>query len=73
MDLGLLPDYPAPSATVWRDVAAPGQTTALVAPRVAMVTLCDDALAALCAASLDNKRAYAQRHGADYTPSGAFR
>jgi hypothetical protein len=38
-----------------------------------MVTLCDDALAALCAASLDNKRAYAQRHGADYTPSGAFR
>lgn len=32
-------------------------------PRVAVVTLCDELLGDICAASIANKRAYADRHG----------
>ena len=71
MDAGLLAGYPEASA-FWDahpELAAPPQARpdAAAGPlRVAVVTLCDAAMEPLCGASIDNKRAYAQRHGAAF-------
>ena len=70
VDAGFLAGYPEASA-FWeahpelaqlpqaRPDAAAGRPL-----RVAVVTLCDGAMEPLCAASIDNKRVYAERHGA---------
>ncbi len=60
----MLPDYPAPQDTPWRRYAGSVAPPRDGRPRVVLVTLCDAALADLCDASMDNKRAYAARHGA---------
>ena len=68
VDAGLLAGYPEASA-FWEahpELAEPPQPRpdASRPMRVAVVTLCDSAMEPLCAASIDNKRAYAERHGA---------
>jgi hypothetical protein len=68
VDTGLLAGYPEASA-FWDAHPAlaqppqPRPDTADRPLRVAVVTLCDGAMEPLCAASVDNKRAYAERHG----------
>jgi len=61
VDLGQLAGYPSAEASGWDVTPPPGRPDRPL--RVALVTLCDSALAELCAAANDNKRAYAQRHG----------
>lgn len=64
VDIGLLATYPAPETTPWHALAGASNASNDAAPlRVTLVTLCTAALDHLCAASIDNKRAYAQRHG----------
>ena len=69
VDAGLLAGYPEASA-FWDahpELAEPAQPRPDAAARplrVALVTLCDGAMEPLCAASVDNKRVYAERHGA---------
>jgi hypothetical protein len=66
VDLGFLPGYPPAEDAPHAAPPAPRPPAGPGAPplRVALVTLCDGALADICAASVDNKRAYAERHGA---------
>ena len=66
MDTGLLGDYPSPESTPWHALAVTTPDAAhaeLRAQGITIVTLCTSAMGHLCAASIDNKRAYAQRHG----------
>jgi hypothetical protein len=70
VDVGFLAGYPEASA-FWEahpELTRPPQQRPEVSPgrplRVAVVTLCDAAMEPLCAASIDNKRVYAERHGA---------
>jgi hypothetical protein len=76
VDVGFLEGYPAAAAASAASSAAAGlppfaaplprpPPSAPGAPplRVAVVTLCDGALRDICDASVDNKRAYAARHG----------
>ena len=66
VDTGLLGDYPPPESTPWHALAVTGPDAAkeeLRAEHITIVTLCTSAMGHLCAASIDNKRAYAQRHG----------
>jgi hypothetical protein len=75
VDIGFLEGYPAAPAASAASASAAGLAP-FAAPlprppsgpgapplRVALVTLCDGALADICEASIDNKRAYAARHG----------
>jgi hypothetical protein len=62
VDTGLLSAYPSPESTPWHALAA-NSSGAASPMRVTLVTLCTAALGPLCAASIDNKQAYAQRHG----------
>jgi hypothetical protein len=63
VDTGLLDGYPSHESTPWHALAVERPDGGLRAGDITIVTLCTSAMGHLCAASIDNKRAYAQRHG----------